>query len=74
MVQNPLRGEPVPAAQVAEWAGHSVDVLLKAYAKCIDVQESVALARIEQSLLSAVRPAPAPGGNTALSPQGADLA
>ncbi|WP_433215625.1 hypothetical protein ACQP00_06205 [Dactylosporangium sp. CS-047395] len=26
----------VPAAQVAEWAGHSVEVLLKIYAKCQD--------------------------------------
>ncbi|MGI5245963.1 tyrosine-type recombinase/integrase [Dactylosporangium sp. CA-139066] len=26
----------VPATQVAEWAGHSVNVLLKVYAKCID--------------------------------------
>ena len=25
----------VPAAQVDEWAGHSVDVLLRVYAKCI---------------------------------------
>ena len=25
----------VPATQVAEWAGHSVDVLLRVYAKCI---------------------------------------
>lgn len=40
----------VPPAQVAAWAGHSVDVLLKVYAQCIDGQESVALARIEASL------------------------
>ncbi|WP_433215719.1 tyrosine-type recombinase/integrase [Dactylosporangium sp. CS-047395] len=26
----------VPATQVAEWAGHSVEVLLKIYAKCLD--------------------------------------
>jgi hypothetical protein len=25
----------VPAAPVDEWAGHSVDVLLRVYAKCI---------------------------------------
>lgn len=25
----------VPAPPVAEWAGHSVEVLLKVYAKCI---------------------------------------
>jgi integrase len=28
----------VPPAQVAEWAGHSVAVLLKVYTKCIDGQ------------------------------------
>lgn len=41
----------VPAAQVAAWAGHSIDVLLKVYATCIDGQEAVALARIERGLL-----------------------
>jgi integrase len=29
----------VPPAQVAEWAGHSVAVLLKVHAKCIDGQD-----------------------------------
>jgi len=29
----------VPPAQVAEWAGHSVAVLLRVYAKCIDGQD-----------------------------------
>ncbi|MHB1594929.1 MAG: tyrosine-type recombinase/integrase [Streptosporangiaceae bacterium] len=42
----------VPAAQVAEWAGHSVDVLLRVYAKCIAGQQSAAMQRIE----SAMRP------------------
>lgn len=40
----------VPATQVAEWAGHSVAVLLKVYAKCIDGQEEVARRRIEEAL------------------------
>ncbi len=40
----------VPATQVAEWAGHSVHVLLKVYAKCIDGEEQVALQRIENAL------------------------
>ncbi|GAA0949093.1 site-specific integrase [Nonomuraea longicatena] len=31
----------VPATQVAQWAGHSVEVLLKIYAKCIDGQDDV---------------------------------
>jgi len=36
----------VPAAQVAEWAGHSVNVLLRVYAKCLDGQEEMAKKRI----------------------------
>jgi integrase len=40
----------VPATQVAEWAGHSVHVLLKVYAKCIDGQDEVARRRIEEAL------------------------
>ncbi len=40
----------VPAAQVAEWAGHSVEVLLKVYAKCVDGQEAQAIYRLEQGL------------------------
>ncbi len=31
----------VPATQVAQWAGHSVEVLLKIYAKCIEGQDDV---------------------------------
>jgi integrase len=40
----------VPATQVAEWAGHSVNVLLRVYAKCIDGQDEAAKTRIEQAL------------------------
>jgi integrase len=40
----------VPPAQVAEWAGHSVAVLLRVYAKCIDGQDQVAKRRIEDAL------------------------
>lgn len=40
----------VPATQVAEWAGHSVHVLMKVYAKCIDGQEEAARRRIEGAL------------------------
>lgn len=40
----------VPPVQVAEWAGHSVQVLLSVYAKCIDGQEALALQRIETAL------------------------
>jgi site-specific recombinase XerD len=39
----------VPAPQVAEWAGHSVDVLLRVYAKCISGQQAEAQRRIEEA-------------------------
>jgi integrase len=37
----------VPATQVAEWAGHSVAVLLRVYARCITGQQDEAKRRIE---------------------------
>ena len=40
----------VPATQVAEWAGHSVNVLLRVYAKCIDGQDEAAKQRIDRAL------------------------
>jgi integrase len=40
----------VPATQVAEWAGHSVHVLLRVYAKCIDGQEEAARRRMGGAL------------------------
>lgn len=40
----------VAPTQVAEWAGHGVDVLLRVYAKCLDNTESVAMERIERAL------------------------
>lgn len=40
----------VPAPQVAEWAGHSVDVLLRIYAKCIVGQDEAAKRRIAEAL------------------------
>jgi integrase len=40
----------VPAAQVAEWAGHSVDVLLRVYVKCIAGQQGEAKRRIEEAM------------------------
>lgn len=41
----------VPAPEVAERAGHSVDVLLRVYAECINGQEKIANARIENALV-----------------------
>ena len=40
----------VPATQVAEWAGHSVNVLLRVYAKCVYGQEEAAKGRISSAL------------------------
>lgn len=40
----------VPATQVAEWAGHSVNVLLRVYAKCVYGQEEQARRRIDAAL------------------------
>ncbi|MFY9931540.1 MAG: hypothetical protein WAK82_26410 [Streptosporangiaceae bacterium] len=39
----------IPPAQVAEWAGHSVAILLKIYAKCLDGQDDIAKRRIEEA-------------------------
>lgn len=46
----------VPPAQVAEWAGHSVNVLLRVYSKCIDGQDEVAKQRIDAALQAETRP------------------
>ncbi|WP_231335829.1 hypothetical protein [Actinomadura graeca] len=40
----------VPVPQFAEWAGLSVEVLLRAYVKCIEGQDEAAKRRIEQAL------------------------
>jgi integrase len=44
-----LNGGVAPT-QVAEWAGHSVDVLLRIYAKCLAGQDEVAKRRISEAL------------------------
>lgn len=44
-----LNGGVAPA-QVAKWAGHSVAVLLRVYAKSIDGQDQIAKQRIEEAL------------------------
>ena len=43
----------VPATEVADRAGHSVQVLLRVYAKCLDDGEAVANKRIDAALLGA---------------------
>lgn len=40
----------VEPPRVAEWAGHSVRVLLEVYAKCLDSGEQLARQRVEQAL------------------------
>jgi hypothetical protein len=40
----------VAATQVAEWAGHSVEMLLRVYAKCLDGQDELAKRRIDAAL------------------------
>jgi len=40
----------VPAPDVAERAGHGVDVLLRVYAKCLDGQQEAANKRIAEAL------------------------
>lgn len=37
----------VPPARVAEWAGQSVDVLLRVYANCVEGDDEKAIKRIE---------------------------
>lgn len=38
-VSVPWLNAGVPASQVAEWAGHSIAMLLNTYAKCIEGQQ-----------------------------------
>lgn len=40
----------VDAAQVAEWAGHSIEVLHRTYAKCVSGREEINRRRIEAAL------------------------
>jgi integrase len=40
----------VEATRVAEWAGHSVAVLLRVYAKCLDGGEQAARAKVQQAM------------------------
>jgi len=40
----------VPPVQVAEWAGHSVAVVLRIYAACLDNTERAAQQRIDVAL------------------------
>jgi integrase len=40
----------VAATQVAEWAGHNVETLMRVYAKCLDGQDKIVRRRITAAL------------------------
>jgi hypothetical protein len=40
----------VPPTEVAAWAGHSVEVLMRTYAKCMTGLEDVWIARMNEGL------------------------
>ena len=40
----------VPAPTVAEWAGHSVEILLRIYAKCLDGSDALIRQRVQAVL------------------------
>jgi integrase len=47
----------VPSTQVAEWAGQSIEILLRIYAKCLDGEKATMRRRVEEALgLAAGRP------------------
>ena len=48
--QNIRLNAGVSAPQVAEWAGHNVEMLLSTYAKCVDGQQDRDRKRIEEAL------------------------
>ncbi|MFD0850685.1 hypothetical protein ACFQ07_00335, partial [Actinomadura adrarensis] len=41
----------VPATQVAEWAGHSVEVLQRTYAHCLDGEDGHWFERMDAALV-----------------------
>jgi len=48
----------VPATEVAAWAGHIVEVLMRVYARCVAGVEDVWIARMDASLGRAAAEAP----------------
>ncbi len=40
----------VPSTQVAEWAGQSIEILLRIYAKCLDGEKATMRRRVEEAL------------------------
>jgi integrase len=61
----------VPATQVAEWAGNSVDVLMRVYARCMTGLDDVWIARMDEVLhLEDGRPGRVPGSERGSGPGG----
>jgi hypothetical protein len=58
--EAPLRPAPLrshvaaqlrrPPAEIAAWAGHSVEVLMRTYARCVTGMEDVWIARMDKTL------------------------
>jgi hypothetical protein len=46
----PDRADAAVARRAADWAGHSVEVLLRIYAKCVVGQDELAKHRISEAL------------------------
>jgi hypothetical protein len=40
----------VPATEVAAWAGHSVEMLMRVYARCVEGLEGIWIGRMDQAL------------------------
>ena len=57
----------VPATEVAAWAGHSVEVLMRVYARCVTGLEDVWISRMDGALRLARRPAEERGRRRAMS-------
>jgi hypothetical protein len=51
-------------AQAAGRAGHSVAILLKIYARCLDGQDAIAERRVEDALGDRMKPVTAVGSRT----------
>ena len=45
----------IPPTEIAAWAGHSVEMFLRVYARCVAGMEDVWIARMEATLRSAVQ-------------------
>ena len=51
----------VPATEIAAWAGHSVEMLMRVYARCVAGMEDVWITRMDATLRSAQQERPTGG-------------